>query len=195
MRVLPMTYNPRTAQSSLQQGAQSLLVSLRDQVILCGLTTILVLLTTTVLGPSLEVAAQEVDPGETNHIVPSERRTLFPDQHGLLAMPQNPNTEEPPVTYTDTDWARSSDLQSLELQEAFVPALQGLEEARAAAGHYHAFWLQTLPVEQNGEGGGSTFVREGPNSPTCSAAPTDRPGNPNGVERFVQVTVDLGACR
>ena len=52
----------------------------------------------------------------------------------------------------------------------------------------------TTQCVSGGGGGGSTFVREVPNSPTCSAAPTDRPGNPNGVEGFVQVTVDLGAC-
>jgi hypothetical protein len=33
-----------------------------------------------------------------------------------------------------------------------------------------------------------------PDSPTCSAAPTSRPDNPNGIEGFVQITFDLGAC-
>ena len=106
---------------------------LRHQFIMSFIPLILFLLSINVVAPPMEVTAQEGDPGATDPIVPSERRTLFPDQHALLAMPQNPNTEQPPVTYTD--WARSSDLQSLELQEAFVPALQGLEEARASAGH------------------------------------------------------------
>jgi hypothetical protein len=46
-----------------------------------------------------------------------------------------------------------------------------------------------------GGGGGSSLVREVPNSPTCSAAPITRPGNPNGIEGFVQITFDLGACQ
>jgi hypothetical protein len=45
-----------------------------------------------------------------------------------------------------------------------------------------------------GGGGGSSFVNPTPNSPTCSAAPTTRPGNPNGGQGFVQITFDLGAC-
>jgi hypothetical protein len=98
-----------------------------------GLSMLLLFLTICVVGVQGEAVAQEVDPGETNPIKPSARLTLFPDQHALLAMPQNPNSQQPPSTYTD--WARSSDLQSLELQEAFVPALQDLERARAAAGH------------------------------------------------------------
>jgi len=45
-----------------------------------------------------------------------------------------------------------------------------------------------------GGGGGSSMVREVPNSPSCSAAPLTRPGNPNGGYGFVQITFDLGAC-
>lgn len=45
-----------------------------------------------------------------------------------------------------------------------------------------------------GGGGGSSFVRQVPGSPTCAAAPTTRPGNPNGIAGFVQITFDLGAC-
>jgi hypothetical protein len=45
-----------------------------------------------------------------------------------------------------------------------------------------------------GGGGGSSFTRSLPESPTCTAAPTSRPDNPNGVEGFVQITFDLGAC-
>ncbi|MDX1412119.1 MAG: hypothetical protein R3351_08165, partial [Nitrospirales bacterium] len=81
---------------------------------------------------TLEVAAQEVDPGETDPMVPTARRTLFADQHAFIGMPQDPNTEQAPITYTD--WARSTDLESLEFQEAFVPDLQGIQEARAASG-------------------------------------------------------------
>jgi hypothetical protein len=43
-------------------------------------------------------------------------------------------------------------------------------------------------------GGDSSLVKIVPGSPTCSAAPTTRPGNPNGIEGFVQITFDLGAC-
>ena len=44
--------------------------------------------------------------------------------------------------------------------------------------------------------GGSSTLREPPipDWPTCSAAPTTRPDNPNGVEGFVQITFDLGTC-
>jgi hypothetical protein len=45
-----------------------------------------------------------------------------------------------------------------------------------------------------GGGGGSSFVREVPDSPSCAAAPRTRPPNPNGLEGFVQITFDLGAC-
>jgi hypothetical protein len=45
-----------------------------------------------------------------------------------------------------------------------------------------------------GGGGGSSFTRSLPDSPTCSAAPTSRPDNPNGSVGFVQITFDLGAC-
>jgi hypothetical protein len=45
-----------------------------------------------------------------------------------------------------------------------------------------------------GGGGGSSFTRLVPDSPTCSAAPTSRPDNPNGSVGFVQITFDLGAC-
>jgi hypothetical protein len=45
-----------------------------------------------------------------------------------------------------------------------------------------------------GGGGGSSLVNPIPDSPTCSAAPTSRPDNPNGIEGFVQITFDLGAC-
>ena len=93
---------------------------------------VLMLLAAFIGSLTLEVAAQEVPPGETDPIVPTARRTLFADQHALIAMPQNPNTEQDPITYTD--WARSSDLESLEFQEAFVPDLQGIQEARAASG-------------------------------------------------------------
>ena len=94
---------------------------------------VLFLLCINLVVPLPEVAAQGTDPGETDPITPASRRMLFPDQHGLLAMPQNPDSLQPPITYTD--WARSTDLQSLELQEAFVPSLQGINQARAAAGH------------------------------------------------------------
>ena len=119
--------------SSNDNFKRSPLVRLRNHLMMCGLSAVLVVLGTNAVGPSLESAAQEVDPGETNPITPSARLTLFPDQQALLAMPQNPDTNQPPSTYTD--WARSADLQSLELQEAFVPALQNIEQARAASGH------------------------------------------------------------
>jgi hypothetical protein len=45
-----------------------------------------------------------------------------------------------------------------------------------------------------GGGGGSSLVNPIPDAPTCSAVPTTRPGNPNGIEGFVQITFDLGAC-
>jgi hypothetical protein len=45
-----------------------------------------------------------------------------------------------------------------------------------------------------GGGSGSSFTRSPPGSPTCSAAPTSNPGNPNGGQGFVQITFDLGAC-
>jgi hypothetical protein len=45
-----------------------------------------------------------------------------------------------------------------------------------------------------GGGGGSSFTRLLPASPTCPAAPTSRPDNPNGGEGFVQITFDLGQC-
>jgi hypothetical protein len=83
--------------------------------------------------PSLDVAAQAAEPGANDPIVPSERRTLFPDQHALIAMPRNPNTLAPPITYTD--WARNANAGSLQLQNAFANGLQGTNQARAAAGH------------------------------------------------------------
>ncbi len=98
-----------------------------------GILAFIVLMVINGFAPGMDVAAQEIDPGETNPIKPSARLTLFPDQHALLAMPQNPDTDQAPSTYTD--WSRSSDLQSLEFQEAFVPDLQNLERVRAASGH------------------------------------------------------------
>lgn len=92
----------------------------------------MVVLATVFVSGTPEVTAQEVDPGETDPMVPTARRTLFADQHAFIAMPQDPNTEQAPITYTD--WARSTDLESLEFQEAFVPDLQGIQEARAASG-------------------------------------------------------------
>jgi hypothetical protein len=43
-------------------------------------------------------------------------------------------------------------------------------------------------------GGGSSFVRVPANSPTCAAAPKERPSNPSGGAGFVQIVFDLGAC-
>jgi hypothetical protein len=52
----------------------------------------------------------------------------------------------------------------------------------------------TLCVSGGGGGGSSLAAAPPPDSPSCAAAPTERPGNPNGVEGFVQITIDLGAC-
>jgi hypothetical protein len=86
-----------------------------------------------VMCASRNVAAQDPAPGASDPIVPASRRILFADQHALLAMPENPNTLAAPSTYTD--WARSANLKSLQFRGAFVPALQGIQQARAAAGH------------------------------------------------------------
>jgi hypothetical protein len=52
----------------------------------------------------------------------------------------------------------------------------------------------TLCVSGGG-GGGSSLARMPPaGSPTCATGPTTRPDNPNGVEGFVQITIDLGMC-
>jgi hypothetical protein len=42
-------------------------------------------------------------------------------------------------------------------------------------------------------GGGSSYAQA--STETCSLAPTSLPNNPNGWEGFVQIGVDLGACR
>ena len=55
-------------------------------------------------------------------------------------------------------------------------------------------WGRGRHRASGGGGGGSSFARDVPKSPTCSVAPTPRPGNPNGGEGFVQITFDLGAC-
>jgi hypothetical protein len=54
--------------------------------------------------------------------------------------------------------------------------------------------VNSTDCRSGGGGGGSSLVNTIPDSPTCSAAPTTRPGNPNGIEGFVQITFDLGAC-
>ncbi len=72
------------------------------------------------------------NPGETDPIVPTARRMLFPDQHALIALPADPGSSQNAVTYTD--WARSANLKSMLFQESFA-ALQGLDQARSAAGH------------------------------------------------------------
>ena len=72
------------------------------------------------------------NPGENNPIT-SPRRTLFPDQHALLTMPQNPNSLQTSTTYTD--WARNANAQNLALQDTFNNDLQGIQQARSAAGH------------------------------------------------------------
>ena len=85
------------------------------------------------IGLPLDLVAQEVEPGDINPVTPTARRLFFADHHGLMVMPRNPDTNETLITFTD--WARSEDLQSLELQDAFENALQGITESHAAAGH------------------------------------------------------------
>ena len=72
------------------------------------------------------------NPGNNNPIIPSARRMLFPDQHALIALPGDPGSSQTSVTYTD--WARNSNANSMIFQESFA-SLQGIGEARSAAGH------------------------------------------------------------
>ena len=83
------------------------------------------------------------NPGNNNPIT-SPRRTLFPDQHALVAMPQNPNSLQVSTTYTD--WARSANVQNLEFQEAFDNQLQVNRQARSAAGHILSQKLEQVAV-------------------------------------------------
>ena len=43
-------------------------------------------------------------------------------------------------------------------------------------------------------GGGSSYAQALPDSPTCSAVPTEQPSNPAGGEGYIRITFDLGAC-
>ncbi len=89
---------------------------------------------------SMVIAA---NPGNNNPIT-SPRRTLFPDQHALVAMPQNPNSLQVSTTYTD--WARSANVQNLEFQEAFDNPLQVNRQARSATGHILSQKLEQVAV-------------------------------------------------
>ncbi len=73
------------------------------------------------------------NPGANNPISTPQRRMLFPDQHALVAVPQDPNSSSTATTYTD--WARNTSATSLEFLESFGNTLSGIAEARSAPGH------------------------------------------------------------
>lgn len=79
----------------------------------------------------MATAASAQDGGGADPIVPMERRDLFPDHHALIAAPEDPVGWLPDSRLTD--WARSPDATRLALQDV-LPALDGVEESRAAAG-------------------------------------------------------------
>lgn len=128
-----MIYPRRFPQSVYVPYRRTSEVAMIWRLLQCMLAAAMVLLAGFILPPPPQAAAQDSDPGATDPMVPVERRYLFPDQHALIAMPWNPTLLNPPVTYTD--WARSQDLKSMVFQDAMVPGLQGIREARAAAGH------------------------------------------------------------
>ena len=77
--------------------------------------------------------AQAANPGANNPISTPEQRMLFPDQHALVAMPQDPTTSSTAITYTD--WARNANATQLDLKDSFGATLSGIAEARSATGH------------------------------------------------------------
>ncbi|MCP4338097.1 MAG: VCBS repeat-containing protein [Desulfobulbaceae bacterium] len=133
------------------------------------ITAILVFPVTHVFLSIPDVIAQEVDPGATDPIVPAARRFLFPDQHALLAMPQDPTNPAPSVTYTD--WARNANLTRLQFQDAFVPALQGIEEARSAAGHILSQQTEQVAVGRYTGSGTENSIQVDILRPTGELAP------------------------